>query len=206
MATLTPRQQQILKYVKKYIRSRGIAPTYEEIGGRFGICKVTVLAHLRQLAKKGFIRQVPYAARAIEICDLSKKNVIPVAGVIQAGRPILAVEEADKNNLLDLMPTGKDLFALKVKGESMIDDHIQDGDYVVMQRPPTSQVGATTVRAGEVVVALVDDEEATLKRLYPQGSTVRLEPSNPAFEPLVVPWEKVRIQGRLVGVLRFYDR
>lgn len=204
MPSLTPRQQEILAYVKDYVEAHGFAPTYEEIGSFFGICKVTVLAHVKQLAKKGLIRHVPYAARGIEICCGGSTSAIPIAGVIQAGHPILAVEDAEKADLMDLVPLGPDLFALRVKGDSMVGDHIQDGDYVIVQRPVTGATGTATARPGEVVVALVDNEEATLKRFYPHGENVRLEPANPAFEPLVVRWDRVRIQGTVVGVLRLF--
>jgi repressor LexA len=118
-------------------------------------------------------------------------------GAIQAGFPILAFEEAEKEDLRDLLPLGGDLFALRVKGQSMVEDHIQDGDLVVVART----AGADP---GDLVVALVDGEEATLKRFYPEGARVRLEPANATFEPIVLPRERVRIQGRVVGVLRLY--
>ena len=195
MAALTPRQQQILALIKDYIRAHGLAPTYEEIGAELGICKVTVLAHVHELEKKGLIRRVPYAARAIELCE--DDAAIPIAGAIQAGAPILAVEESEKENLLDLVPLEDGLFALRVKGQSMVEDHIQDGDFVMVR-------SGTTARPGEVVVALLDGEEATLKRYYPQGTHIRLEPANAAFEPIVLPRERVAIQGIVVGVLRLY--
>ena len=196
MASLTPRQQEILAYLRRYIAEYGIAPTYDEIGAAFGICKVTVLAHIRQLEKKGLIRHTPFAARGIEVCGEEEPG-IPVAGVIQAGRPILAVEEAEKENLLELIPVGEDLFALRVTGDSMIEDHIRDGDYVMIRKTDTAD-------PGDVVVALIDDEEATLKRFFPSGRYVKLEPANAAYEPIVVERERVRIQGKVVGMLRLY--
>jgi len=195
VAALTPKQKQVLEFVEAYIADRGLAPTYEEIGEAVGTCKVTVLAHLQQLEKKGLIRRVPYASRAIELCG--ERARIPVVGAIQAGLPILAFEEAEKEDLRDLMPLGGDLFALRVKGKSMVEDHIQDGDFVMVAR-------AAAADPGDLVVALVDDEEATLKRFYPEGASVRLEPANAAFDPIIVPRERVRIQGRVVGVLRLY--
>jgi repressor LexA len=193
---MTHRQKEILSFVKEYVSSRGIAPTYDEIGRAFGICKVTVLAHVRQLERKGVLRHQPYAARGIEVCDAAA-GYIPVAGVIQAGLPILAVEEADKLNLLDLVPPNETLFSLRVKGDSMVEDHIQDGDFVIARQ-------SSTAKPGDVVVALVDNEEATLKRYYPRGRHVRLEPANAAYEPIVVESERVRIQGVVIGVLRLY--
>ncbi len=202
MASLTPRQKQILSYLRDYVGRYGLAPTYDEIGAEFGICKVTVLAHVRQLERKGLIRHEPYAARGIEICDAGDEGypnaVIPIAGAIQAGQPILAFEEVEKLDLLDLVPLGKELFSLKVKGDSMVDDHIQEGDFVIVQK-------SSTAAPGEVVVALVDREEATLKRYYPQDRYVRLEPANTQYESLVVESERVLIQGRVVGVLRLYE-
>ncbi|NMD35719.1 MAG: transcriptional repressor LexA [Planctomycetes bacterium] len=195
MAALTPKQKQVLRFLEAYIGERGLAPTYEEIGDAIGTCKVTVLAHLQQLEKKGLIRRVPYASRAIELCGGRAR--IPVVGAIQAGFPILAFEEAEKEDLRDLLPLGGDLFALRVKGQSMVEDHIQDGDLVVVARTAGADPGG-------LVVALVDGEEATLKRFYPEGARVRLEPANATFEPIVLPRERVRIQGRVVGVLRLY--
>ena len=195
MAALTPKQKQVLEFVEAYIADRGLAPTYDEIGEAVGTCKVTVLAHLQQLEKKGLIRRVPYASRAIELCG--ERARIPVVGAIQAGLPILAFEEAEKEDLREKMPLGGDLFALRVKGQSMVEDHIQDGDFVMVARTAAAD-------PGDLVVALVDDEEATLKRFYPEGAFVRLEPANAAFEPIIVPRERVRIQGRVVGVLRLY--
>ncbi len=195
MAALTPKQKLVLEFIRDFIAEHGLAPTYDEIGESIGTCKVTVLAHIQQLEKKGLIRRVPHASRAIELCD--DRAQIPVVGAIQAGHPILAVEEAEKQNLLDLVPVAGDVFALRVRGQSMIDDHIQDGDFVMLRK-------STTADPGEVVVALIDDEEATLKRFFPQGPFVRLEPANAAFEPIVVERERVQIQGRVVGVMRFY--
>ena len=195
-AALTPRQREILDFLRDYIQENGFAPTYEEIGTAFGICKVTVLAHIRQLEKKGLIRHRSFAPRAIEVCP-SREARIPVVGVIQAGKPILAVQDPEEINLLELVPMGEDLFSLKVRGESMIEDHIQDGDYVIVKR-------ASTAEPGEVVVALIDGEEATLKRFYPEGKFVRLEAANEAFKPIVIERERVRIQGKVVAVVRVF--
>jgi len=198
MASLTPRQRQIYEFVRAYVQEHGYAPTYEEIGSACGICKVTVLDHLRRLERKGLIQRRPYAPRAIEVCSGGEHEAaIPVVGVIQAGSPILAVEEPEKIDLLQLVPKRDDLFSLRVRGDSMAEEHIRDGDYVIVQR-------AQTAMPGEVVVALIDGEEATLKRFYPQGRLVRLEPANAAYEAIVVERERVRIQGRVVGVLRLF--
>jgi repressor LexA len=195
VAALTPKQKQVFEFVKEFIAERGLAPTYDEIGEAIGTCKVTVLAHVQQLEKKGLIRRVPYASRGIELCE--DRASIPIVGAIQAGLPILAVEEVEKQNLLEMLPLGGELFALRVRGQSMIEDHIQDGDFVVVKKSDDAD-------AGDVVVALIDGEEATLKRFYPQGPCVRLEPANAAFEPIVVERERVRIQGRVMGVMRLY--
>jgi repressor LexA len=186
----------VLSWVKEYVAAHGLAPTYDEIGAALGVCKVTVLAHLRQLEQKGLIQHEPYAPRAIEVCE-GRSSRIPLAGVIQAGSPILAVEEAEKINLLELLPLGEDLFSLKVKGDSMVDDHIHDGDFVIIQK-------TATARPGEVVVALIDGEVATLKRFHAHGSQIRLEPANAAYQPLILDRERVQIQGRVLGVLRLY--
>lgn len=196
MVSLTPRQRDIFAYLKDYIETYQLAPTYDEIGAEFGINKVTVLAHLKQLEIKGLIRRVPYAARGIELCD-EREQVIPVAGVIQAGQPITAIEDVEELNLKDLLAMDDDLFALRVKGESMIGDNIEEGDYVLVKKDGQP-------RRGDVVVALIDQDEATLKRYYPEGIKIRLQPSNPEFTPIVVERERVTLQGRVVGIFRMY--
>ncbi len=197
MVMLTPKQRDILDFIRRYIDAHAIAPTYREIGMEFGINKVTVLVHIRHLENKGLIRRTPYAARGIEMCDEAGDG-IPVAGVIEAGKPVFAVEEVEHINLQDFIKTGDGIFALRVSGNSMIDDHISDGDYVLVNRnlPPNR---------GDVVVALIDNDEATLKRFYPEGKYIRLQPANKQFDPIVVERSRVTVQGAVIGVFRFYS-
>jgi len=199
MAQLTPRQKEIYDFIRNYLEEHGYSPTYEEIGSALGICKVTVLAHLRRLERKGVLQREHYRRRSIELCRTEGQTKIPVVGIIQAGRPILAFEEPEKIDLFELVPQKEDLYSLRVRGDSMLEEHIRDGDYVIVQK-------CDVARPGEVVVALIDGEEATLKRFFPEGPYVRLEAANPAYEPILIERNRVRSQGRVVGVLRLFRK
>lgn len=170
----------------------------QELADVVGVTKVTVFEHLAGLEKKGLLRRSKHRARSLE---LTQRVVFPdesgtrlrLVGHIAAGAPIEAIENPEEIDLEELFRTRNETFVLKVRGESMIDEHIRDGDLVVVERRETA-------RNGETVVALLDGGEATLKKFYKDGNRVRLQPANPDFPPIYV--DNVRIQGVVVGVLR----
>lgn len=197
MPTYTVKQQQVLEIVRDMLVERGLAPTLEEIGGQMGgISRVAVLDHLRALERKGAIRRKARESRAIEILDpdYTPPRGIPLLGTIAAGRPILEVEDPDDVLLEEYLGIQDETFLLRVKGDSMVGDHIQDGDLVLIER-------AQAARDGEIVVAVLDGE-TTLKRLYREGPIVRLQPANERLDPTYVPAERVEIRGVLRGVIR----
>ena len=198
----TPKQLQIMSFIRDYRKSNGMAPTLEEIGKSLGIHRVTVHQHVGALIKKGAVQKLPQRSRSLEILDreFQPKASMPLLGRIAAGRPIEAVEDAEQFSLEDLMPIGdpSSSFLLRVSGSSMIDDHIVDGDLVMVEP-------RNAARDGEIVVALVDGE-ATLKRLYREGPDIyRLQPANPSMGPIYVrPPQRLEIRGVVRGVLRRY--
>ena len=193
---LTPRQLAIFDYLKTYIGSHRLAPTLQEIGNAFGLSKVTVLAHLRRLEKKGCIERTRYAARGISIPELERGSLVfPLAGTISAGAPLAPVEEETEVDLADLLRPKGDTFLLTVHGDSMIEEGIRDGDLVMVER-------RSSAADGETVVALLPNGEATLKRLYREPNGFRLQPANASMEPIFA--DDVEVQGVVVGVVRRY--
>ena len=188
---MTPKQLEVLRYLEEYSQKNGYSPTLQEVGDHLKITKVTVLSHLRQLEKAHHIKRSYYRRRGIEVLTSTRK--LPITGRIAAGRPIEAIAHPDDLDVLGVMKSGKDYFALEVRGNSMIEDHIRDGDYVIVERTPTA-------RNGETVVALLDEGEATLKRFYRENGRIRLQPANGTMDPIVV--DRVEIQGVVVGVFR----
>ena len=188
---MTPRQLEVLRYVEDYSARQGVAPTLQELANHLGVSKVTALSHLRCLEKDRHIKRGYYRRRSIRVLTPTRK--ISVIGRIAAGRPIEAVTEPEELDALDVMKEGKEIFALQVQGESMIDDQIRSGDYVIVER-------RSTARNGETVVALLPDGDATLKRFYRENGKIRLQPANASMQPLVV--KQVQIQGIVVGIYR----
>jgi len=198
MPTYTARQRQVLQFIRSTIDERGIAPTLEEIATDLGgISRVSALDHLRALERKGAIRRRARERRAIEIIDpeFAPPKGIPLCGTIAAGAPILAVEEREEVRLEEYLGVDDETFLLRVRGSSMIDDHICDGDLVLVERRKEA-------RDGDTVVAVVDDEEATLKRFYREGGDVRLQPANPTLQAQRYPLDRVVVRGVVRGVVR----
>ncbi len=197
--TTTPRQLEILRYIRDFRSRCGYSPTMQEIGDHLALTKVTVFEHVGALEKKGLLqRGTRHSARSLLVSpdfqfEDEKPTHIPLVGRIAAGMPIEAVEDRQSLDLGELLDRPGGTFALRVAGQSMIEDHIQDGDYVVCER-------RSEARNGETVVALLQDGEATLKRFYREKGKVRLQPANASFKPIIV--DDVKIQGVVVGVIR----
>ena len=193
---LTDRQKEIYHFIRQKIESRGYGPTVREIGLGFAIKSPNgVMCHLKALEKKGLITREEHSARAIKLVDhRPPAQGLPFLGKVAAGTPIQANEQNERLEV-DALFTGPDRFVLQVKGESMINSHIQDGDYVVIQQ----QKDAAN---GEHVVAMIDND-VTLKRFYKEKDHIRLEPANDKMAAIIVdPSQDIQILGILVGVLR----
>jgi len=195
---LTSKQKRVLDYVKRYTKRRGLAPTYEEIARGLGVSKATVHGHVMQLAFQGLLKRERYRARSFSLPEPEPlRYSLPLLGIIQAGVPIEAVTDEETFDLADFIPLGKEHYALKVRGISMIDEQIRDGDIVIVERRARPE-------PGETVVAILDREQATLKKYYPEGKRVRLQPANEGLEPIVVDSARVEVQGVVRGVVRRY--
>lgn len=200
---LTRRQKEILDFVDAFLGERGYAPSFEEIAAAFGYSSLaTVHEHLSNLERKGYIRKSYNESRSIELLSEDGSGSaldLPLLGNVAAGLPIEAIEHRESLSVpADMIRKGKDNFVLRVEGDSMIDEQIRDGDYIVV----TSQA---TAEEGEMVVALVGGDSATVKKLYRDGpDRIRLQPANPEVEPIVANARDVAIQGVVVGVIRKY--
>ncbi len=207
---LTQRQKQVLDFLVEFVDKNGYNPSYEEIAGGLSLASLaTVHKHISALEAKHYVRRSFNHSRSLEVSakylqeyrrqhESSRTGVeVPLVGRIAAGAPVQAFESNEKLNFADFVGDSN-TFALEVRGDSMIEDHICSGDYVLVQK--TSQA-----RDGEIVVALVDGSETTLKRLYHEGDDkVRLQPANSSMQPIVVPASSVELQGRVLAVLRKY--
>lgn len=197
---LTKRQKEILDFVREHVARHGYAPTLQEIGARFGLSSpATVYKHVEQLVTKGYLRKAPHQGRGIQLVDPEPVRTVevPLLGQVAAGRPIEAVVEPETINLPPDFVGRKPTYVLRVRGNSMIEEHIRDGDLVIVE-------DRSAADNGETVIALLRGEEATLKKYYRDGRMIRLQPANPTIEPLFVDENDVRIQGIVIGVLRRY--
>lgn len=209
LVALTRRQKEVLDFIIDFVEDNGYSPSYEELARGLQLASVaTVHKHIGALESRGYLRRGFNQSRSVEVSNkylqerrrtqqaLQGRHV-PLAGRIAAGRPVEAIEGRDVLQFSDF--TGKgETFALQVSGESMIDDHICDGDYVLVEK-------AKEAKAGDIVVALVDGRETTLKRFYREAQNqIRLQPANATMEPIVVDAARVEIQGRVLAVMRRY--
>lgn len=201
--TLTRRQKQILDYLEAYINENGYAPSFEEIAGNFAFRSLaTVHEHLTNLERKGYIARVHNESRSIDLIPRPGQSgavEIPLLGQVAAGAPIEAVSNPETISVpAEFIPRRGHAYALRVCGDSMIDEHIADGDYVVVH-------GRQTADNAEVVIALVDGTSATVKRFYREpGGWIRLQPANENSRPIRAHEDDVLIQGVVVGVIRKY--
>ncbi len=197
---ILPRQMQILRMIRDGQRTQGFSPTMQEMGDQMGVTKVTVFEHVEALIKNGYLLRSRHKARSLELTSQvrfpeDRPTRLPLAGRIAAGHPIEAIEDQDALDLEEFVASRFGTFVLKVTGDSMIDDHICDGDYVIVEKRERPEPGDT-------VVALLENGEATLKRFYREGNRVRLQPANRRFKPIYA--SNVDIQGVVIGVVRQY--
>lgn len=200
---LTKRQKEILDYIEGFIAERGYAPSFEEIAESFGYSSLaTVHEHLSNLERKGYIRKSYNESRSIELVRAgmgAPTMELPLLGAVAAGLPIEAILDTETVAVPpDMVRRQKENYVLRVEGNSMIEEQIRDGDYIVVQAQQNAE-------DGEMVVALVGGNSATVKKLYREaGGRIRLQPANPTMEPIIVDARDVQIQGIVVGVIRKY--
>lgn len=197
MEHLTKRQAEILAYITEHIKKHNYAPSYREIGEHFGLSSTaTVAEHIESLKEKGYLSHQENLARSLQPnvapAEEAAWGTIPLLGAIAAGKPILASQTNETIDIpRDMM--GHNVFALRVKGESMIEDGIFNGDYIIVEQ-------SQTAKNGEIVVALVDHDKVTLKRFYKEKNRIRLQPANATMQPLFL--TQVSIQGKVRGLIR----
>jgi len=201
MLPLTKRQREILDFLNDFIQQHGYAPSLEEIGRRFGLSSLaTVHKHLTNLTEKGFIKRAWNRSRSVEVIPArlgSRAVELPMLGFVAAGSPIEAVVGNETIAVPEDLVGKRDTYVLRVKGDSMIDEQIRDGDFVIVEDRRTAD-------NGEMVIALLNGADVTLKKLYREQAHVRLQPANPAVPPILVPHDQVQVQGVVIGVLRRY--
>jgi len=204
---LTKKQTEILNFIRSFIEDNGYAPSYREVGANFGISSTaTVHEHIKNLERKGCLTSDPDSARSIEVGSSVGSTLVaaaqalflPLKGLITAGAPIEAIETNERMAIpAEMVREDEDAYVLKVKGESMIEDGILSGDYVVV-------VASSAPKNGDTVVALLENNFATLKRFYKEKGQVRLQPANSSMKPLFV--KDIIVQGVVRGVIRDYRR
>jgi repressor LexA len=198
---LTKRQREILDYLSEFIQQHGYAPSLEEIGRRFGLSSLaTVHKHLTNLEEKGFIRRAWNRSRSVELVPTrgaGRAVELPLLGFVAAGLPIEAVPSQETIAVPEILAGRRDSYVLKVKGDSMIDEHIRDGDFVIVEDRKTAD-------SGEMVIALVGGQDVTLKKLFRENGRIRLQPANATMEPLILDPQQVQVQGVVIGVMRRY--
>jgi repressor LexA len=199
---ITRRQKEVIDFLSSFTSKNGYSPSYEEIAAGLGLNSLaTVHKHVTNLQTKGLLQRAHNRSRSIDVIPqrvAGRKMLdrLPLLGRIAAGKPVEAIETAETISLSDIIGN-REVFALEVRGDSMRDEHIMSGDYVLVER-------TRTAREGEIVVALIDGTEATLKRFYREGNLIRLQPSNSEMKPIYAPASNVSIQGKVLGMLRKY--
>jgi repressor LexA len=198
---LTKRQREILDYLNDFIQQHGYAPSLEEIGRRFGLSSLaTVHKHLTNLQEKGFIKRSWNRSRSVELIPArvgTRSVEVPLLGYVAAGAPIEAITGVETINVPEDLVGKRDTYVLRVKGDSMIDEQIRDGDFVIVEDRKTAE-------NGEMVIALVSGADVTLKKFYREHGRIRLQPANPAMQPMLFDPEQIQVQGVVIGVMRRY--
>lgn len=201
MQPLTKRQREILDFLGEFIDQHSYAPSLEEVGNRFGLSSLaTVHKHLTNLQDKGFIKRAWNRSRSVEIIPThmgTRAIDLPLLGTVSAGTPIEAVVSNETVSVPEDLIGKRDTYALRVRGNSMIDEHIKDGDLVIIE-------DRKTALNGEAVIALLQGSEVTLKKFYSENNHIRLQPANETIPPIIVNPGQVQIQGVVVGVIRRY--
>ena len=201
MQPLTKRQREILDFLNEFIEQNGYAPSLEEVGRRFGLSSLaTVHKHLTNLQEKGFIKRAWNRSRSMELVPSrvgTRAIDLPLLGNVAAGAPIEAVVSAETVSVPEDLVGKADTYALRVRGDSMIDEQIRDGDLVIVEDRKTD-------KDGEMVIALLEGQDVTLKKFYRENGHVRLQPANETLQPLIVDATQIQIQGVVVGVMRRY--
>jgi len=207
---LTPRQLQLLTMVARFHQNRCYSPTLAEMASELSISRSTVYEHIAELRRKGLLSDSPNKARSLKVSSKARRLLssladedahpypaepasIPLSGMVAAGMPVEAIENAESLSLSSCFGTGDDMFALEVKGDSMIGEDIHEGDYVICRRRSTAQ-------DGQLVVAIVDEENATLKRFYKEKTRARLQPANDDYQPIYS--DNCRIEAVVIGLVR----
>ena len=200
---ITKRQKQVYDFIHGFVQKNGYSPSFEEIGDGLGLNSLaTVHKHVSNLEKKGMLKRDYNRSRSIDLIAPRARPkppadaALPLLGRIAAGRPVETFETPETISLADITRK-REVFVLEVRGDSMQDEHIVNGDYVIVER-------TRSAHQGEIVVALVEGTETTLKRFYKEGDRIRLQPSNSAMPPIMVPAQAVQVQGRVIGILRKY--
>lgn len=193
----TEKQLRIMEFVQQFRTERGISPTLEEIAKNFGVTKITIYEHINQLERKGAIKREKFRARSIEILvpveERGSRFAMPLMGNLRDGQPIEATQDREDLNLSELLPMSKKCYALRVRGNSMADDHIADGDYVIIEK-------RDDVSNGETVVAVLENGEATIKKFFRDKNKIRLTSCNGSMKSIFP--KSAEIRGVVVGVLR----
>ncbi len=195
---LTPRQHEIVEFIRDYVARNDYAPTMQEMADHLGVSRPTVFEHIEALEARGALSRQALRSRGIELApELSgRATALPLVGLIAAGSPIEAIEDTEVLDLEELFQgRAGETFVLQVRGDSMIDEQICDGDYVIVEK-------RSQARNGETIVALLEDGDATLKKFYRERGRIRLQPANEKMKPIYV--KTCRIQGIVIGVLRKY--
>jgi repressor LexA len=198
---ITRRQKDVLDFLSGFTSKNGYSPSYEEIAAGLGLNSLaTIHKHVTNLQNKGLVQRAHNRSRSIDVLPQRKNrgfmDRLPLMGRIAAGQPVEAIEQAESISLSDILGN-RECFALEVRGDSMRDEHIMSGDYVLVERTKVA-------REGEIVIALIDGADATLKRYYREGDLIRLQPSNSEMKPIYAPAVSVSIQGKVLGMLRKY--
>jgi|SRR6187402_416484 len=198
---ITRRQKEVIDFLTGFTQKNGYSPSYEEIAQGLGLNSLaTVHKHVTNLQNKGLLQRAHNRSRSIDVLaprtPRRMSDRLPLMGRIAAGKPVEAIENAESISLSEIIGN-REVFALEVRGDSMRDEHIVNGDYVLVER-------TATARQGEIIVALVDGCDATLKRFYREGNMIRLQPSNAEMAPIYAAAENVVIQGKVLGMLRKY--
>jgi repressor LexA len=198
---LTKRQREILDYLNNFIQQHGYAPSLEEVGKRFGLSSLaTVHKHLTNLQQKGFIKRAWNRSRSVEVMPtrvVGRSVELPLLGYVAAGVPIEAIVGNETIDVPESLAGTRDTYVLRVRGDSMIDEQIRDGDFVIVEDRRTAE-------NGETVVALLSGSDVTLKKFYRENGQIRLQPANATIQPIIVPASDVQVQGVVIGVMRKY--